>query len=286
MASHNLLEWARRFIENVKDLTADGRKLLLTYDGYRSHMTIPVLELFKSSNIIVYCLPAHTSGKLQPLDLVVFGSFKNAMRRITDETVQPLEAHRLTMYDFCTIMRSAYHYSFARTNRVGLWPFSPQRVLNTTLPRDTNDTSTLIAADALMNLFEQKRAAVHEQVFGSTIEVLDCGFVNTSRGAVLTSDAALSSARRKCNSISQKRRNDALLTSRIELAAIRREEKLRLKIARLKEASVLNRAKLAKVSNGVFISNCRSLKERHAIARTPTHLRREMATGLIEGSTD
>eukprot|EP00171_Calliarthron_tuberculosum_P012154 IDg12154t1 len=60
----------------TRDLTADGRKLLITCDAYRAQITLSVLELFKKNNIIVYSLPDYTSGKTQLCDTVLFGDFK------------------------------------------------------------------------------------------------------------------------------------------------------------------------------------------------------------------
>lgn len=36
---------AQHFVKHMNDLTANGRKGLLTYDGYRSHMNVRVLDL-------------------------------------------------------------------------------------------------------------------------------------------------------------------------------------------------------------------------------------------------
>ena len=67
----NFDEWARRITGDMNDLTANGRKLLLLYDGYRSHTCVQALELFKK-NIVAFALPAHASGVTKPLDLSVF----------------------------------------------------------------------------------------------------------------------------------------------------------------------------------------------------------------------
>ena len=44
--SKNFLSWADSFIEFTKDLRAEGWKVLLIYDGYRSHLSLQVLEEF------------------------------------------------------------------------------------------------------------------------------------------------------------------------------------------------------------------------------------------------
>ena len=67
-------KWAKYFIEYVKDLTTGSRKLLLTFDGYPSHMSLKVMQLFYENGIVVYALHAHTSGRTQPCDVHLFGS--------------------------------------------------------------------------------------------------------------------------------------------------------------------------------------------------------------------
>ena len=80
----NSVEWARRITEDMRDLTANGRKVLLLYNEYRSHMCIHALELFMLStclikNIVAFALPAHTNGVTQPLDLPFFGPWKHTI---------------------------------------------------------------------------------------------------------------------------------------------------------------------------------------------------------------
>jgi len=84
----NFLEWAKVWIESNADIPKAGRSILLIYDPYRSHMSLAVLELFQKNNIIVYASPGHTSGKTQPLDVVIFGIFKSALRDILLSAVE------------------------------------------------------------------------------------------------------------------------------------------------------------------------------------------------------
>lgn len=60
--SHNVLQWAKLFVEDVKDLTADGRRVLQILDGYRGNMNYTILKLIESSGVIVYAVPVHTSS--------------------------------------------------------------------------------------------------------------------------------------------------------------------------------------------------------------------------------
>lgn len=72
IASVDMVNVPARAMNNsvdLKDLTEGDRKVILLYDGYRSHMSLAVLELFRKKCFIAYALPAPTSGTTQPLDV-------------------------------------------------------------------------------------------------------------------------------------------------------------------------------------------------------------------------
>eukprot|EP00171_Calliarthron_tuberculosum_P001518 IDg1518t1 len=80
--SGNFFLWATHFVRYMAPLTAGGRKVLLVYDAYRAHMSLRVLELLDANNIVAYALPAHTSAKTQPCDVVLFGAYKTRLREM------------------------------------------------------------------------------------------------------------------------------------------------------------------------------------------------------------
>ena len=55
-----------------------GKTILLIYDGHQSHKTIELREAALEYGIELYCLPPHTSHRLQPLDVGVFGPLQRA----------------------------------------------------------------------------------------------------------------------------------------------------------------------------------------------------------------
>ena len=61
--TQNFRNWANKLVQFVAELTANDRKVLLIYDGNRANLSLEVLEIFANNNIVVYALPAHTSGK-------------------------------------------------------------------------------------------------------------------------------------------------------------------------------------------------------------------------------
>ena len=128
------LEWLKRVFDPQTKERANGRPRLLIFDGFGSHETLEMLEFCFDNNIIPCRLPSHTSHKLQPCDVAVFGPLKAAYRD---------EIERLERGGVGTIGKShfTYLYSPARAraftkknilsgwSKSGLFPFNPERVL-------------------------------------------------------------------------------------------------------------------------------------------------------------
>ena len=56
------------------------KTIILTFDGHDSHYETIVKAL--QENVIIVCLPLHTSHALQPLDVAIFKPFKDHWHRI------------------------------------------------------------------------------------------------------------------------------------------------------------------------------------------------------------
>ena len=46
-----------------------------------NHITLEVIDLAREKNVILFCLPPHTTHALQPLDVAVFKSLKDYFSR-------------------------------------------------------------------------------------------------------------------------------------------------------------------------------------------------------------
>ena len=60
----------------------EGEKVLLLFDGHRSHICPEVRRWARENDIILFLLPPHTSHKLQPLDVSCFGPLKNKYKQV------------------------------------------------------------------------------------------------------------------------------------------------------------------------------------------------------------
>ena len=55
--------------------------ILLIYNGHKSHKMIELHDAAEQHDIQLYCLPAHISHRLQPLDIGVFGPLQHAWQK-------------------------------------------------------------------------------------------------------------------------------------------------------------------------------------------------------------
>lgn len=63
--------WAKMFVHHVRFKTEGRRKVRLVYNGFRCHITLRPWEILQNCNVVAYYFPAHTRGKMQPLDVMV-----------------------------------------------------------------------------------------------------------------------------------------------------------------------------------------------------------------------
>lgn len=75
------------FIPHVVNRNFSKRPILLILDGHGSHLTDRMIELAIEHDIHLYCLPPHTTHRLQPLDVGVFGPLQRRWEERCDDVV-------------------------------------------------------------------------------------------------------------------------------------------------------------------------------------------------------
>ena len=65
-----------------KTYCSPANKILLIMDNAECHMNIHAIEFAIDNGIVIVTLPPHTTAKLQPLDVSIFGPFKSFMRSL------------------------------------------------------------------------------------------------------------------------------------------------------------------------------------------------------------
>ena len=197
------MDWGYSFVDYVEPFTQDGRKVLLIYDGYRTHLSSAILELFDRNNIIVYVLPAHTSGKTKPLDVVLFSVFKKRLPKSIRSCAAPVRGKKYDIFDMCSLIRDAYVNSFTVKNIQasfycsGIWPLDGGKRLNYPRPATTSADARIMSVEELQAAFQEKRKVLRDSIRGADATTTRSGFIDTSHGAVVTSSKALELAREK-----------------------------------------------------------------------------------------
>ena len=74
MTSDNFVKVLEFFVNFT--CCSNGGKVYLILNNHQSYITIEAITFSKENGIVLFMIPPHTSNKLQPLDLTVFGPFK------------------------------------------------------------------------------------------------------------------------------------------------------------------------------------------------------------------
>jgi hypothetical protein len=82
-------EWFKDvFIPQAEARNTSGKPIILIYNGHGFYETLNLLHIAKEHNIILFSLPPHTTHKLQPLDVGVFGPFACAWIERCDDYME------------------------------------------------------------------------------------------------------------------------------------------------------------------------------------------------------
>jgi hypothetical protein len=111
-----------------------GQYRLLILDGHGSHNTPEFDQYCKENNIVLLCMPAHSSHLLQPLDVGIFSPLKRVYRQGIDTNMR-LGINHIDKQEFLRVYPLARASAFTASNihgafrGAGLIPLDPAVVL-------------------------------------------------------------------------------------------------------------------------------------------------------------
>lgn len=179
----------------------------------------------------MYALPAHTYRKTQPCDVTLFDNFKRELNDCIGSAEDDCSIDLSDNYNFCCMIHYAYNRAFTHNNitaefeKSSIWPVDHKRVMNVRLPRATEDVSTLLNVDQMEELMVQNRMVVRDSILCINTIVTQSGFVDTNKGAVLTSEWALQVVREVDSKKTAKKATKNLINEIWALREVRQEEK-------------------------------------------------------------
>jgi hypothetical protein len=116
------------------NIAQNHRPLVLINNGFGPHESLEVMQFGHENNIILYRLPSHTSHKLQPCDIGVFGPLKTAHREHVEELYRRGAStigkqHFTLLYDQARRAALTSRIMKSRWAKAGLYLFNPNRIL-------------------------------------------------------------------------------------------------------------------------------------------------------------
>jgi hypothetical protein len=123
-----------KHFQEYSALKQHGSKRLLLVDGHGSHHTFQFIQYCEQHNIFPFGMPPNLTHLLQPVDVAVFQPLKHHQAKALDIIVRD-GCTKITKLEFLSYIQeiriqamkeSTVKSAFRKT---GIWPFSPQVVL-------------------------------------------------------------------------------------------------------------------------------------------------------------
>ena len=111
-----------------------GRPLLLLLDGHSTHYQPDVVHFAKDHDIIMLCLPLHTTHEAQPLDCGVFKPLKAQWTNVYHHFFQNNPGKVFNKFNFNLLFSQAWMKALIPTNIIagfrtcGVFPFNPAAI--------------------------------------------------------------------------------------------------------------------------------------------------------------
>ena len=125
------LTWLKKiFIKYI----VSQRPVVLFIDGHSTHITLDVIDLCREKEIILFCLPPHTTHALQPLDVAVFKGLKTQFSKSVGALAFSKPNFVVSKRDFAQVFKTPFERAFSITNikegfsKSGIFPFNPDAV--------------------------------------------------------------------------------------------------------------------------------------------------------------
>ncbi|KAJ8964875.1 hypothetical protein NQ314_004557 [Rhamnusium bicolor] len=109
-------KYLQHFISHVKPTIED--KVILLLDNHESHVSIPTIDLAKRSGVILVTFHPHTSHRMQPLNVCVYGPFMTYYSSAVSYWMNtPGNAGKpITIYDVAELANTTYLKAFTPSN--------------------------------------------------------------------------------------------------------------------------------------------------------------------------
>ena len=111
-----------------------GQPLILILDGHGSHYQPELIKFARQNEVLLFCLPPHTTHESQPLDTCVFKPLKQNWQDACHHYVQGNPGRVVTKYTFSALLNEAWGKTMIPNiissgfKRSGIYPFNPNAI--------------------------------------------------------------------------------------------------------------------------------------------------------------
>ncbi|KAI4469574.1 dde superfamily endonuclease [Holotrichia oblita] len=124
-----------RWLEEMFVPRKPNGKVVLVLDGHASHCTsVELLELADANDVVLICLPSHTTHFLQPLDRAVFKSLKSNFYNACRNWIRTNPGRQIKRSQFGNLLSQSWGISATQNNAIagfkatGICPFNSEAI--------------------------------------------------------------------------------------------------------------------------------------------------------------
>ncbi|KAJ3658053.1 hypothetical protein Zmor_009819 [Zophobas morio] len=104
-----------KHIKNHMHVSKENPVLVLL-DNHDTHASLDLILYCRENGLILLTFPPHTTRRLQPLDVSVFGPFKSRLRAAFKTWISKYPGKAITIYDVANLSAPAFNEAFNRQN--------------------------------------------------------------------------------------------------------------------------------------------------------------------------
>lgn len=103
-------------------------KILLLIDNHESHLSVEAIRFCKANGIVLLSFPPHTTHRMQPLDVGIFGPFKTYIATAFNDWMLAHPGQAISIRNISSLSSKPYENAFSMRNikqsfhKTGLWP--------------------------------------------------------------------------------------------------------------------------------------------------------------------
>ena len=128
----NTAEW---FLHHFLEHVVSSQPLMLLLDGHSSHYTLELVNLAAAHDVVIFCLPPHTTANSQPLDTSCFKLLKTSWSDVCRKYLFTNPGLVITKFHFSRLFSQAWSNSMTINNitcgfqTTGIYLLDPNAIL-------------------------------------------------------------------------------------------------------------------------------------------------------------